>query len=155
MTADLDPKVRDRAAQAAKAEWQSGAEGFHYRGWPGIVDAVAEVLAAEQVFPFRTPEQHHARYLELLGPVVRERDELKARVQQLTAAYTDLEAHRPPEYPVLRARVDELTAALRGIVAYWDDEFKSPTQSVYRWRELISVEARAALAAAVEERTGD
>jgi len=144
---DLPAEVRDRAAQAAfdafyrgSLNWETATESFKDR-WR----VVAEVLAAEQVFPFRTPEQHHARYLELLGPVVRERDELKARVQQLTAAYTDLEAHRPPEYPALRARVDELTAALTEMVLQFDGRgFNAARQ------EATLDNARAVLAAAVE-----
>ncbi|MCW2767629.1 MAG: hypothetical protein JWO11_3588 [Nocardioides sp.] len=101
-----DP-VRDRAAQAARdavARWRSGPDSEYYGA---IVDAVAEVLAAEPALRAGDQVQIHdadsrrpasVKLLgNLAGPLVvvpdsAERDALKARVEQLTAALFELTA---------------------------------------------------------------
>jgi hypothetical protein len=66
MTADLDPKVRDRAARAArKAYLRSEAKAAPIERWALAVDAVTKVLETVE-----TPR-------------------LRARVDELTAALTD------------------------------------------------------------------
>jgi hypothetical protein len=47
MTADIPPDVRGRAATAARAAWLNASAPVA-ETWPAVVDAVAEVLAADQ-----------------------------------------------------------------------------------------------------------
>jgi hypothetical protein len=84
---DLDPDVRDRAAEAAREAFYDGTKMAH-NSWARAVDAVAEVLAAEQP-------------TEALDKAVRERDSLARRC-----------AVRFEEAQALKARVDLLTTAL-------------------------------------------
>lgn len=83
-----------------------------------------------------------------------ERDALQARVQQLTAAYTDLEAHRPPD--VLRARVEELTAALTELVALQDEPHPHghTNEECYAWQDDSARRDNAAWARARELTAG-
>lgn len=102
MVADQPPDVRDRAAQAACLTFYGG-EGAELLapgpGWRAVVDAVAEVLAAEQ------PERRHkiptdaemesaaVKFINqdlAIHRVTQEREALKARVDLLTAALTEL-----------------------------------------------------------------
>ena len=88
---DLPPKVRDRAAQAAEAsmgEWGEHYDDVDRRMTLEVVDAVAEVLAAE------------AYWRQGYDAVRRGNVELRARVAELTAALTRLvECIAPGDVP--------------------------------------------------------
>jgi hypothetical protein len=85
---ELPPDVRDRAAEAAYRAWaQDSAWGTGSKHvWRPVVDAVAEVLAAEQVDELAKLDALLVRNLQ-----GRQRESaLKARVDLLTAALTEL-----------------------------------------------------------------
>jgi len=86
---DLDPKVRDRAAQAAfdafyrgSLSWETATESFKDR-WR----AVAEVLAAERA-EFKADLLHDVAHVSRIGHETELR--LQARLDELTAALTRL-----------------------------------------------------------------
>ena len=92
---DLDPKVRDRAAQAAHDVFtevvlgpdarSAGRRSFEVSivGWRAVVDAVAEVLAAE----LRADNRKLSR---ALAAVIVAKEKEMTRVDELTAALTEM-----------------------------------------------------------------
>jgi hypothetical protein len=82
----LPPDVRDRAAQAAKAEFLRIGDGVSHGGWHTVVDAVAEVLAV----PFQEAVRRNALNAATVVDVMAERDALQARVDQLDAEIAKL-----------------------------------------------------------------
>jgi hypothetical protein len=107
MTADIPPDVRDRAAQAACVAWQFGWVPSERVEWLAVVDAVAEVLAAEQ----RPPNDYSG------GPLRSEREllleaqvaELEEELEREQTRQTQSEARVLAERDALKARVAELS----------------------------------------------
>jgi hypothetical protein len=140
---ELPPDLRDRAARAAtnamlvvsRTGMRSDQEIAE-----AVVDAVAEVLAAEQCSPndysggparsereiqlerdLAVEQAHQAQaakdYNNALGPMIRERDALKARVAELERPLREM-VRLLPDTPDLKARAwDHIRQTARAVLS--------------------------------------
>jgi len=135
---DIDPDVRDRAAQAAEASMSKWGEHYNdvdRRMTLEVVDAVAEVLAADPLNPTWPGDD-----LDGVRAALALEERAHVRTQE--------------ELADVQARADLLTAALTDALAVFDVARGATVMGTEEYAAAES-RARAALAGAGAERTHD
>lgn len=144
MSADLDPDVRDRAANVAA---QAARDAFDrsatpHAGFLAVVDAVAEVLAAGMAKEVKLLRAERELYRSEGLKIQADRDALKARVAEQEIAFAEKLAGAADastrHVKQLSERVDLLATALTEIVGECEVRASPRVAYIARARAVLS-----------------